>query len=60
MINTISENINIVMKAYIISFIEMYEIILMKENTEYVELFIIVDNTKFQQGQENIKCYLPC
>jgi len=26
----------------------------MKENTEYLELFIIVDNTKFQQGQENL------
>ena len=24
----------------------------MKENTEYLELFIIVDDTKFQQGQE--------
>ena len=28
-------------------------IFLMKENTEYLELFIIVD-TKFQQGQENL------
>ena len=27
---------------------------LMKENTEYLELFIIVDDTKFQQGQENL------
>ena len=27
----------------------------MKENTEYLELFIIVDDTKFQQGQDNIK-----
>ena len=26
---------------------------IMKENTEYLELFIIVDDTKFQQGQEN-------
>ena len=26
----------------------------MKENTEYLGLFIIVDNTKFQQGQENV------
>jgi len=25
----------------------------MKENTEYPELFIIVDNTKFQQGQKS-------
>ena len=28
--------------------------IFMKENTEYLELFIIVDDTKFQQGQENL------
>ena len=27
---------------------------IMKENTEYLELFIIVDDTKFQQGQENL------
>ena len=27
---------------------------LMKENTEYLALFIIVDDTKFQQGQENV------
>ena len=27
---------------------------LMKENTEYLELFIIVDDTKPQQGQENL------
>ena len=26
----------------------------MKENTEYLELFTIVDDTKFQQGQENL------
>ena len=26
----------------------------MKENTEYLELFIFVGNTKFQQGQENL------
>ena len=26
----------------------------MKENTEYLEMFIIVDDTKFQQGQENL------
>ena len=26
----------------------------MKENIEYLELFIIVDDTKFQQGQENL------
>ena len=26
----------------------------MKENTEYLELFIIVDDTKFQQDQENL------
>ena len=26
----------------------------MKENTEYLRLFIIVDDTKFQQGQENV------
>ena len=26
----------------------------MKENTEYLELFIIVDDAKFQQGQENL------
>ena len=26
----------------------------MKENTEYLELFIIVDDTKPQQGQENL------
>ena len=28
--------------------------ICLKENAEYLELFIIVDNTKFQQGQENL------
>ena len=26
----------------------------MKENTEYFELLIIVDDTKFQLGQENL------
>ena len=26
----------------------------MKENTEYLELFRIVEDTKFQQGQENL------
>ena len=26
----------------------------MKENTEYLKLFIIVDDTKLQQGQENL------
>ena len=28
---------------------------LVKENTEYLELFIIADDTKFQQGQDNLK-----
>ena len=30
----------------------------MKENTEYLELFIMVDDTKFQQGQENLIIFL--
>ena len=30
----------------------------MKENTEYLELLIIVDNTKFQQGKENLILFI--
>ena len=29
----------------------------MKENTDYLELFIIVGDTKFQQGQENLNFF---
>ena len=28
--------------------------LLMKKDTEYLELFKIVEDTKFQQGQENL------
>ena len=33
---------------------ENLTLLLVKENTEYLELFIIVDDTKLQQGQENL------
>ena len=38
--------------------VSWYRCLLMKENTEYLELFIIVDDTKFQQGQENLIFFL--
>ena len=31
-----------------------YSFLSVKENTEYLELFITVDNTKFQQGRESL------